>query len=138
MHEPIMQSLTTRYIKVHEKGKVLGVFNSFGYFGTFIGGFVGGLYFKEIDGSFGQSLSEISMFTVIISILWLLLIVTLPNPTKTKNIYINIEDTNENNYSKLDEIKGCTEWYINNTEKLLIIKYNSDLIEEDKIKDVVR
>lgn len=137
MHEPIMQSLTTRYIKVHEKGKVLGVFNSFGYFGTFIGGFVGGLYFKEIDGSFGQSLSEISMFIVIVSILWLILIATLPNPTKTKNIYLNIEDTNEDNYSKLDEINGCTEWYINNTEKLLIIKYNSDLIDEDKIKDVV-
>ncbi|MGB3750571.1 MAG: MFS transporter, partial [Arcobacteraceae bacterium] len=34
MHEPIMQSLTTKYIKVHEKGKVLGVFNSFGYLGT--------------------------------------------------------------------------------------------------------
>ena len=31
MHEPIMQSLTTRYAKVHEKGKVLGLFNSFGY-----------------------------------------------------------------------------------------------------------
>jgi len=54
MHEPIMQSLTTRYTKVHEKGKVLGVFNSFGYFGTFIGGFVGGLYLKEVDGSFTQ------------------------------------------------------------------------------------
>ncbi len=137
MHEPIMQSLTTRYIKVHEKGKVLGVFNSFGYFGTFIGGFVGGLYFKEVDGSFLQSLTDISMVIVLISIIWLALITTLPNPLKKKNIYINLDETSTANHIKLDTLDGCDEWYINNTENIIIIKYNEDILSEEKIKQLL-
>jgi MFS family permease len=137
MHEPIMQSLTTRYIKVHEKGKVLGVFNSFGYLGTFIGGFVGGMYLKEIDGSFIQSLHDISIVIVIVSIGWLFLIATLPNPLKKKNIYLDIDKCDETKYIALDGLKGIDEWYINNTEKLLIVKYDEELIDEDSIKKVV-
>lgn len=137
MHEPIMQSLTTRYIKVHEKGKVLGVFNSFGYLGTFVGGFVGGIYLKEVDGSFIQSLHDISMIVVAISIVWLFLIFTLPNPLKKKNIYLNIEECDENKYTQLDTLDGIDEWYLNNTEKLLIVKYNNDIISEEQIKKTV-
>ena len=138
MHEPIMQSLTSRYAKVHEKGKVLGLFNSFGYAGTFIGGFVGGLYFKEIDGSFIQSLSEISIIIVYVSIGWLVLIVTLPNPLKKKNIYLPLEETNSNYYDKLDELNGCDEWYINNTEKIIIIKYDNSIVDELTIKELLK
>ena len=137
MHEPIMQSLTTRYIKVHEKGKVLGVFNSFGYLVTFVGGFVGGLYLKEIDGSFIQSLHDISIVVVIISILWLLLILTLPNPLKKRNLYLHIENCDENKYTQLDTLNGIDEWYLNNTEKLLVIKYDQELISEETIKKTV-
>ncbi len=138
MHEPIMQSLTSRYAKVHEKGKVLGVFNSFGYAGTFIGGFVGGLYFKEIDGSFIQSLSDISMVIVFVSIVWLALIMTLPNPLKKKNIYIPLEETNLNNHSKLDTLNGCEEWYLNNTEKIIVVKFDDTIVNEDLIKDLIK
>jgi MFS family permease len=138
MHEPIMQSLTTRYTKVHEKGKVLGVFNSFGYFGTFIGGFVGGLYLKEVDGSFTQSLNDISFTIVIISVLWLGLIATLPNPLKKRNIYIDLDQIDQSKHNKLDNLDGCDEWYINNSEKIIIIKYDEDIIDEDKIKDILK
>ncbi|MCD4757346.1 MAG: MFS transporter [Arcobacteraceae bacterium] len=138
MHEPIMQSLTTRYIKVHEKGKVLGVFNSFGYLGTFIGGFVGGMYLKEIDGSFIESLHNISMVVVAISVAWLFLIFTLPNPLKKKNIYIDIEQCDENKYTVLDTLDGVDEWYLNNTEKLLIVKYDHDITNEDTIKKALK
>ena len=137
MHEPIMQSLTTRYTKVHEKGKVLGVFNSFGYFGTFIGGFVGGLYLKEVDGSFMQSLYDISLVIVIISIGWLILIATLPNPLKKKIVYVNLAETNIQNHNKLDNLNGCDEWYINNTEKIIIIKYDEDILNIDTIKQTI-
>ncbi len=138
MHEPIMQSLTTRYAKVHEKGKVLGVFNSFGYFGTFLGGLVGGIYFKEVDGSYIQSLSSISSILVIISVLWLVLIVTLPNPMRKKNVYINLDETNSEHHNKLDSTEGVDEWYINNTENLLIVKYHNDFLDEQKIKEIVK
>ncbi len=138
MHEPIMQSLTVKYAKVHEKGKVLGVFNSFGYAGTFIGGFVGGSYLLEIDGSFASSLYDISMFIVAISIVWFILILALPNPTKMSNTYLDIENLDEQKYTVLDTLTGVEEWYINNTEKLLIVKYNNTIVDEEVIKNTIK
>jgi len=138
MHEPIMQSLTTRYTKVHEKGKVLGVFNSFGYLGTFIGGFVGGLFLKEVDGSFTQSLYSISMVIVLVSIIWIILILTLPNPLKKKIIYLDLAQTDTKKHDQLDQLSGCDEWYINNTENIIIIKYDEDLLSQEKIKEIVK
>lgn len=133
MHEPIMQSLTTKYIKVHEKGKVLGVFNSFGYLGTFIGGFVGGMFLIEVDGSFSNSLYNISMVIVVISILWMVLIATLPNPLKKKIAYFDLNDKDEKKFDLLDNLNGCDEWYINNTENIIIIKYDADLLSEETL-----
>uniref|UniRef100_UPI003D13A515 MFS transporter n=1 Tax=Arcobacter sp. TaxID=1872629 RepID=UPI003D13A515 len=48
VHEPIMQSLASKFAKVHQRGLVLGIFNSFGYFGTFLGGLLGGLFFEKV------------------------------------------------------------------------------------------
>ncbi len=138
MHEPIMQSLTVKYAKVHEKGKVLGTFNSFGYAGTFIGGFVGGSYLVEIDGSFAASLYEISMVLVFVSIAWLLLILTLPNPVKMSNSYFDLAELDENKFALLDSLAGVDEWYINNTENLLIVKYDNTTIDEEAIKNTLK
>ena len=138
MHEPIMQSLTTRYTKVHEKGKVLGVFNSFGYFGTFIGGFMGGLYLQEIDGSFMDSLYNISLFVIAINIAWLVLIATLPNPLKKKIVYIDLAITNPDKYYKLDTFRGCDEWYINNTENIIIVKYDNNITSKVAIMELLQ
>ena len=139
MHEPIMQSLTTKYIKVHEKGKVLGVFNSFGYLGTFIGGFVGGIFLIEgIDGSFTDSLHDISMFIVIISIIWMILIATLPNPLKKKIAYLDLSDKDEKKFNSLDSLNGCDEWYINNTENIIIIKYDAELLSEETLIEHIK
>jgi len=139
MHEPIMQSLTTKYIKVHEKGKVLGVFNSFGYLGTFIGGFVGGIFLIEgIDGSFTDSLHDISMFIVVISIIWMILIATLPNPLKKKIAYLDLSDKDEKKFNSLDSLNGCDEWYINNTENIIIIKYDAELLSEETLIEHIK
>lgn len=37
MHEPIMQSVASKFAKISQRGEVLGIFNSAGYFGSFIG-----------------------------------------------------------------------------------------------------
>lgn len=132
MHEPIMQSLATKYAKIHQKGAILGVFNSYGYLGTFIGGFVGGVYLQSV------SLETISYVIVFISILWLILIVTLPNPNKTKNIYLSLEGLDSNKFESLHTTPGCIEWYINNSEKLIIIKYDVTLLFEEKIKELLK
>jgi predicted MFS family arabinose efflux permease len=131
MHEPIMQSLATKYAKIHQKGAILGVFNSFGYLGTFIGGFVGGVYLETI------SLETISYAIIVISLFWVVLIITLPNPSKTKNAYIPLDGLDANKFDSLHTKSGCIEWYINDTEKIIIVKYDAvELSEEDIITSI--
>jgi MFS family permease len=138
MHEPIMQSLTAKYAKVYERGKVLGLFNSFGYFGTFLGGFVGGIYFKEVDGSFLNSLHTISLVLLVICVLWLIIMFLMANPMKEKNLYISLDELDQNKFDSLDNTNGIQEWYINNSENIIVIKYNQDYIDEEVILSTIK
>ncbi|RBQ32215.1 MFS transporter [Arcobacter sp. FW59] len=131
MHEPIMQSLTSKFAKVHQRGSVLGVFNSFGYLGTFVGGLLGGIMLDNID------LSTFSIIIAIICILWAVLILTMPNPSKTKSLYLSLDEYKLENSGKLNENKNIEEWYINNTENIVAIKYNENITPEE-IKDILK
>ena len=131
MHEPIMQSLATKYAKVHQKGFVLGVFNSFGYFGTFLGGLLGGIFLDQMD------ISQITYIIAIICVLWLVLMATLPNPKNMKTLYLNIDEVKKDNFSNLSNMDEINEWYINETENIIIIKYNALETDEDKITSLL-
>lgn len=132
MHEPIMQSLATRYAKVHQRGFVLGIFNSFGYAGTFIGGLLGGLFFEK------ASLSDIVMVITVVCVAWIVLIFTLPNPLKKKTIYLSLEEYKNYQPQQIEAFGGIDEWYINETEALLIIKFDADLTSEEAIKTALK
>merc|ERR1711879_532270 len=132
MHEPIMQSLATKFAKVHQRGLVLGIFNSFGYFGTFLGGVLGGMFFEKV------SLSSLVIVIAIICILWIILILTMPNPAKKKLSYIPLTKEYTEHTHKLDTIKEIDEWYINDTENIIIVKYDSDKIQEDTILNILK
>lgn len=131
MHEPIMQSLTTKYAKVHQKGLVLGIFNSFGYFGTFLGGVLGGIYLDKLE------VSDITNIIAIICVIWLVIMITLPNPKNIKTLYFNIEDIDTGKFSLLTNMNEINEWYINETENIVVIKYNILNIDEDGIKTIL-
>jgi len=132
LQEPILQSLASKYAKVHQRGKVLGIFNSFGYFGTFIGGFIGGMLLDIV------SLSSIAYGIILLCIAWAIMVYTLDNPAKTKIAYIHLDDTDHTKHSDLHSIKGCVEWYINDTEQLVIVKYNEELIDEEKLREAIK
>ncbi|MFK2823057.1 MFS transporter [Arcobacter sp. YIC-80] len=131
MHEPIMQSLATKFAKVHQRGLVLGIFNSFGYLGTFLGGLLGGMFFEN------ASLSAIVIAIAIICALWAILIITMPNPTKKKFVYLPIDEYNLDKKENLEH-EGIDEWYLNNTEKIIAIKYNDEKIDEESIKALLK
>jgi len=131
MHEPIMQSLTSKFAKVHQRGSVLGIFNSFGYLGTFVGGLLGGIMLDSID------LSTFSIIISIICILWAILILTMPNPSKTKSLYLSLDEYKLENSGKLNENSNIQEWYINNTEKIIAIKYDENITSQE-IKDILK
>jgi predicted MFS family arabinose efflux permease len=131
MHEPIMQSLASRFAKVHQRGLVLGIFNSSGYFGTFLGGLLGGIFFDKVE------LSTIVIVIAVICLLWVILIATMPNPSMKKSFYLVLDEKVRENSNKLGEI-DIDEWYINETENILIVKYDIQKLNEDAILNILK
>ena len=127
LQEPILQSLASKYAKVHQRGKVLGIFNSFGYFGTFLGGFVGGILLDT------TTLSNIAYSIILLCILWAIMIFTLDNPAKTKIAYIHLDETDHSKHEDLHQLCGVVEWYINDTEHIVVVKYDERETDKEQI-----
>jgi hypothetical protein len=69
--------------------------------------------------------------------LWVVLIFTLKNPIYTKNLYVPFKEFKEDKLSNLELQKGIIEWYKNENEELLVIKYDSKIIHEEKIYTLI-
>jgi len=62
------------------------------------------------------------------------MIITLENPAKTKIAYIHLDHTDHSKHNELHSIDGCKEWYINDTENTVVVKYDATVIDEDAIR----
>ena len=131
MHEAIMQSLASKFAKVHQRGLVLGIFNSAGYLGTFLGGVLGGMFYNE------ENLSTMVIVIALICALWAVLILTMANPAKKKFAYLSLNEFHLENSGNLTN-DAIDEWYINNTENVIAIKYDNEKISEEEIKALLR
>jgi len=126
--EPLVQSMISKFAKVHQKGAALGISNSSAYFATFLGGTFAGLY---LDISNRESLA-LSIATIIV--IWLVWTAfKLQNPIKHSHLYIPQNDVNIDKLTALED-ENIAEWYINETEDVIVIKYVTASIEEDEIK----
>jgi hypothetical protein len=126
--EPLVQSMISKFAKVHQKGTALGISNSVAYFFTFLGGTFAGLYLEISD----RETLSITISSVII--LWLVwTIFKLQNPKRHSHLYIPQSDVNFDKLSGLED-ENIAEWYINETEDVVVIKYVKDSIEEDTLK----
>ncbi|MFV0482393.1 MAG: MFS transporter [Campylobacteraceae bacterium] len=132
IHEPLMQSLASKYAKANERGASLGVFNTFGYFGTFIGGIFGGFFMKY------YGIMQISWGVFFLCIIWLGFILTLKNPAFRKNVYIDLKNVDFSRIDYLNGARGILEWYINKSENLLVVKYDSTATDDEMILSIVR
>lgn len=121
--EPIMQSLTSKYAKAHERGKALGVFTTYAYAGSFAGGVLGGVLYHH----FG--IMWIGIIVSLICVLWLGSLLFLANPTKQKNLYLPISEYASDKIATLESTNGIIEIYTNDTEGVIVLKYNSDMLD---------
>ena len=126
--EPLLQSMITKFAKVHQKGAALGMGNTFGYLGSFLGGMTAGFYLADRE--------MLGIIFVSISLVWLVWTLFMKNPTKTSHLYLPFDDID------LDKVKGLEhdaliEWYMNETEGLVIFKYKKELVEHDDFKSHV-
>jgi len=62
----------------------------------------------------------------------------LPNPLKTKNVYRSLDELDAQKFDILDAMQGIDEWYINNTENIIIVKYNVDIQTPEAILDIIK
>lgn len=131
MLEPIMQSLTSKYAKAYFRGTALGNFTTASYIGSFVGGMFGALLYHH----FGLNILAVS--TTALCIFWLLIVLLLENPQKQKNIYLPLQDDLREKITLIQESFGVIESYVNESEKVLIIKYNSALTNEQKILEKI-
>ncbi len=129
MFEPLLQSFVAKFAKVHQKGTALGVANTFAYIGIFLGGALGGYvygHFKE---------QGLAIFVFVISIFWIWWIVGMRNPGLRQTLYIELNDNTRDKLHDIKKIKGITDQYINETEAIIVIKYDTHHIDEDRIKE---
>lgn len=131
IHEPLMQSMASKYAKIHQKGAALGVFNTFGYAGTFLGGVFGGFFLEH------YGMMQIAWVTFLVCIAWLFLIASLRNPGVNKNLYLAYESINLERVQHLLHVKGIVEWYKNESEQILIVKYDSKTTDKETILAVL-
>ncbi len=131
MMEPLVQSMISKFAKVHQKGAALGIANSVAYFFTFIGGTFAGLYL-DINSreSLGLTIGGIAFAWLIFTA------VKMKNPIGYSHLVIS---ENRVDFDKLNTLESehIAEWFINETEKVVVIKYISEKLNEDDLKEKI-
>ncbi|MDP3302062.1 MAG: MFS transporter [Sulfuricurvum sp.] len=127
MMEPLVQSMISKLARVHQKGAALGIANGFAYLMTFVGGIVAGLALEY------ATKEALSIGLVVVSTLWLLWTMKLNNPHRFSHLYIPREHVDEEKLMTLEH-EHIAEWYINETENLVVVKYRKEMMDEETIK----
>ncbi|MCX6073175.1 MAG: MFS transporter [Campylobacterales bacterium] len=127
MMEPLVQSMISKFAKVHQKGAALGIANGFAYLMTFVGGLVAGLALQY------SNKETLAIALIIVSTLWLLWTMKLNNPIRFSHLYLPMDHVDEVKLNDLEH-EHIAEWYINETENLVVVKYRKEMMDEEAIK----
>ena len=128
MMEPLVQSMISKFARVHQKGAALGMSNSAAYFFTFLGGTFAGLF---LDISDRETLVTIIAVVIVLWLIWTAM--KLQNPIKHSHLYIKNSEVDMDKLTALEH-EHIAEWFINETENVVVIKYVSASMSEDEIK----
>jgi predicted MFS family arabinose efflux permease len=128
MMEPLVQSMISKFAKVHQKGAALGIANSAAYFFTFIGGTFAGLYLDVSSrATLGLTIGAIGLGWFIYTAL------RMKNPLRYAHLVIPEDEIDFDKLNNLEH-EHIAEWFINETEKVVVIKYASEKLNEDDLK----
>lgn len=127
--EPLLQSMITKFAKVHQKGAALGWGNTFGYTGSFLGGITAGYLLLDRE-SLGMVIGSIAA----VWFLWTLII--MKNPTKMSYLYLPIEELDSAKAEALIH-DALVEWHINETEFMAVFKFKASDITIAEFKMLV-
>ena len=131
MFEPLLQSFVAKFAKVHQKGSALGVANTFGYIGIFIGGILAGWLMQHFNRE------TLAIVVTLIAIVWFIWVATMPSPNNRGNVYLPLDLFDREQVAKLTEHEAIVESYVNETENIAVVKFNKDLIDEDEVRGML-
>ncbi|WP_086296568.1 MFS transporter [Campylobacter devanensis] len=124
IHEPIMQSCASKFAKSNQRGSALGIFNSFGYLGSFLGGAVGGYLLHSYN------ITALAVVLAVVLAIWLLILFQLSDPRIFQIIRLKNADI-----SILDSVNGIVDRYKQNGYS--IVKFNSNIISRDEVISIL-
>jgi len=131
MFEPLLQSFVAKFAKVHQKGAALGVANTFAYVGIFLGGAIGGWLYGHYEEQ------GVAVAVMILSVFWIFWILSMRNPALRKNLFLSTDIFDADKLHTLKSIEGINDFYTNKTEKIMVIKYEDAVIDEDTIRGML-
>jgi len=127
MMEPLLQSMVSKVSKVHQKGTAIGMANTFAYIGTFLGAVLAGLLLR------GEGTQSGLWIFAVIGIVWFFWTIKMKNPIRYAHLYLDLNHTNMDRLNSLEH-DGIAEWYINDTQKIAVVKYQKESINEEKLR----
>ncbi len=131
MFEPLLQSFVSKFAKVHQKGAALGVANTFAYVGIFLGGALGGYAYEH----FGRG--GVAIMVIAVTAVWALWIIGMRSPGVRDNVFLPFEHYDKEKIDALKRLNGITDYYLNETEGLIVVKFDNDLLDGDTIRGVL-
>lgn len=128
MFEPLLQSFVSKFAKAHQKGAALGVANTFAYVGMGLGATLAGKIFEL------SSVKGVAIAVLIVALFWALWIAGMKNPGRRASVYLSKELFDFGKLADLKAKKGISDIYINESEGVMVVKYDKELIDEDEIR----
>ncbi len=128
MFEPLLQSFVSKFAKAHQKGAALGVANTFAYIGMGVGATLAGKIFEY------AGVSGVAIAVLLVSIFWAIWIAGMRNPGLRGSLYLSKDKFDFSKLKELKEKDGITDIYINDTEGIMVVKYDKEKIDEDEIR----
>ena len=132
MFEPLLQSFVSKFAKVHQKGAALGVANTFAYLGIFLGGAIGGYLYQHF------SKEGIAYFIIVVCVFWIVWVIGMKNPSLRATLFLSMDEFSSEKLPFLKEVDGINDFYTNHTERVIVIKYEKEILDEDKIKELLK
>ena len=128
MFEPLLQSFVSKFAKASQKGAALGVANTFAYIGMGVGATLAGKIFEY------GNVQAVAITVLIVAIFWAIWIYGMRNPGLRGTIYLGTDLFDREKLPELKREKGITDIYVNETEGVMVIKYDKELQDEDVIR----
>jgi competence protein ComGF len=76
----------------------------------------------------------VSIFVIVLAVFWTLWIIGMRNPGLRANLFLDFNAYDKTKLQGLKTLDGVTDFYVNETEGLIVIKYDEEEVSEAHIK----